>query len=84
MALPVTLSETLVVVAQADIFHLDVRRDAAGEPVVIASYNVRRQSDSVVRQSGQLAITLSGAQKTSLASFITSVVVPQINAGHAG
>lgn len=85
MALPATLSETLAAVTQAEVFHMDVRRDASGGPVVTVTYNVKRQSDGAIRQQGRsLQLTLTNPQKTTLADFITNVAVPQINANHAG
>jgi hypothetical protein len=84
MALPRTLNETWQAVAASDILALTISRNGSGGFDVTSLYRVRRQSDSAVVKTATRTMPLpAGTPTTSLTTFVTTHVLPDINASDA-
>ena len=78
--LPATraVSYTLQNAVRSDIQEIAISLDGAGVPVERVSYSLRDQNGAIVK-TGDITLTLTAGQRTTLLSHIDSVVLPAIN-----
>jgi hypothetical protein len=76
---PRVVSETWKTITASEITHFSLQRSDGNVLEAVALYVIRRQSDNAIVKRGRAVIPLSGAQQTSIVTFITTNVVPVVN-----
>lgn len=79
MPLPQSINIVVQAVAAADTEQVVVRRRSDGSLEAVGYFNLKDAGGNFVR-SASVSVALNGSQTTSINSFVTSVLVPAMNA----